>query len=111
MPTKHIDIRHNFMRDIEERKDMDIKYISSKEKPEDIMMNNFSEADHDKHAERITEGEIWVIVETGRENVNNNGVLNGFTDCKLNEYYSHALANAAKQEKLMVGSWLQYPMM
>ena len=56
MPTKHIDICHNFMRDIEERKDMDIKYISSKEKPEDIMMNNFSESDHAKYAEIITEG-------------------------------------------------------
>ena len=86
------------MRDIEERKDMDIKYISSKEKPEDIMMNNFSEADHDKHAERITEGEIWVIVETGRENVNNNGVMDGVTDYDSAEYYSHTIANTMNQE-------------
>ena len=46
------------MRGMVEEKDMDIKYISSEEKPEYIMTNNCSEADHTKHGKKITEGEI-----------------------------------------------------
>ena len=44
------------MRGMVEEKDMDIKYISSEEKPEYIMTNNCSEADHTKNAKKITEG-------------------------------------------------------
>ena len=62
------------------------------------MMNNFSEADCAKHEKRIIEREPWELVETGRENIKNNGVLDGFMDCKSTEYSSHALANAVNQE-------------
>ena len=48
MCTKHIDIRHHFMRDMVEDKDMDINYIRSKQNPADIMMNNFSDSDYVK---------------------------------------------------------------
>ena len=54
---------------------------------------NFYEDDHAKHAKRIIEGELWELVETGRENVKNNGVLDGVMDCDLIEYSSHKLAN------------------
>ena len=59
MCAKHIDIRHHFLRDVKEVKDMVIKYIKSKEKYADIMTNNFSGDDYVKHTKRITEGELW----------------------------------------------------
>ena len=37
------------------------------------------------------------LVETGRENFNNNGFMNGVTDCNPTEYFSHALSNTANQ--------------
>ena len=78
--TIHIDIFHHLMRGMVEEKDMDIKYISSEEKPEYIMTNNCSEADHTKHGKKITEGEIQDIMDTGRENVSNNGFMDGVKD-------------------------------
>ena len=95
--TKHINIHHQFLKDMVEEKYVDIKYISREENPAVIMTNNCSEADHAKHAKRITEGELWEIVETGRKNVNNNRVMDGFTDCDLTEYSSRALANPVDQ--------------
>ena len=71
MCTKHIDIPYNFLGDTVEDKDIQIKYISSEENPADIMIKYFSEADYVKHKKVITEGELWGIVETGRENVKN----------------------------------------
>ena len=62
MRTKHIDIRHHFLKDVVEYKDMDIKYIGIKENPEYIMMNNCSEDYYVKHTKRIAEGELWDIV-------------------------------------------------
>ena len=35
--TKHIDIRHRFLRDMVEEKDLDIQYIHSEENPAEIM--------------------------------------------------------------------------
>ena len=58
------------------------------------MTNNCSKADYFKHTNRITEGELWDIMETGRDNVNNNEVLGGFMDRDLAGYSSHALADA-----------------
>ena len=48
-----------------EEKDIDIKCIRRKENTADIMMKDFSVVDHFKHANIITEGELWEIVETG----------------------------------------------
>ena len=56
MRTKNIDMRHHFMRDMAEDKDMDIKYIRSKEKPVGIMTKNFSEDDHTKNSKSIMYG-------------------------------------------------------
>ena len=66
MRTKHIYIRHHFLRDMVEEKDMDIKYIRIEENPVDITTRNCSEADYVKHTKRITEGELQEPVETGR---------------------------------------------
>ena len=75
---------------------MDIKYIRSEENPVYIMTKNCSESDHVKHAKRITEGELWEIMETGMEDVNNNGVLDGVTDCDSTEYSRHELVNTVE---------------
>ena len=54
--TKHIDIRHHFLRDMVEEKDIDIQYIRSEDNPADIVTKNISEADFTRHMRRITEG-------------------------------------------------------
>ena len=46
------------------------------ENPADIMTNNTSEADFARHMRRITEGELWELVDTGKENFNNTEVTN-----------------------------------
>ena len=58
----------------------------------DIMTNNFYDIDNVKHTKRIVGGEIWELMETGRENVKNNGVLYEVMDCDSTEYSSHSLA-------------------
>ena len=100
MSNKHIDIRHHFMRDMVKYKDMDIRYIRSKDNPADIMTNNCSEADYDKVENRITEGELWELVESGRKNVKNNGLLDRVMDNESTEYSSHALADAVNMENM-----------
>ena len=91
MSTKHIDICHHFMRDIVEDQDIDIKYIRIEENPVDIMMKNNSEADFVKHTKRITEGKLWNIMETGRENVKNTRVTDDVIKYNKTEYSSHTL--------------------
>ena len=61
------------------------------------MTKNFFEANQVKHTKRITEGELWRLVKTGRENVNNDGVADGVTDFDSTEYSSHSLTNPADQ--------------
>ena len=92
MRTKHIDICHRFMRDLVEDKDIDIKYIRSEKKTGGYYDENCSEADCVKHRKRITEGELWELVETGRENVKNIGVTDDITERDKTEYSIHALA-------------------
>ena len=90
--TKHTDICHHFLRDMVEEKDIDIQYIRSEEKPADIMTKNTSEADFARHMRRITEDELWELVEPGRENVKKTGVTDDVITCDKTEYSSHALA-------------------
>ena len=80
--TAHVNIRDHFLRDMLADKDTCINYISIKENPAVILTKNFSEANHAKHAKRATEKEIWELVETGRENVNNNRILDGLICCE-----------------------------
>ena len=71
---------------------IDIQYIHSEDKPADIMTKKSSEADCVMHMKRIIEGELWEIVDTGSENVNNTRVTHDFINRDNTEYYSHALA-------------------
>ena len=48
MHTKNIDICHHFLRYTVEENYIGIKFISSKEKPEEIISKNCYEADHVK---------------------------------------------------------------
>ena len=52
--TKHIDICHNFLRDMVEEKYIDIEYIRSENNPYDIMSKKTSEANFARHMIRIT---------------------------------------------------------
>ena len=58
------------------------------------MTKNTSEADFVRHMERITEGELWELMDTGRENVKKTGVTDNIITCDKNEYSSHALSVA-----------------
>ena len=62
---------------------MEINYIRIKEKPVDIMANNVFKDDYVKLMKRIMGGELWKLVKNERDNVKDNGVLNGFMYCDL----------------------------
>ena len=72
-----------------EYKDMEINYIRGEETPAYIMKNNGSETYYAKQINKIRG--LWELLETGREDFNNNGILDGVMDCDLTEYSSHAL--------------------
>ena len=90
--TRKIDICHHFLNDMVEYKDIDIQYIRSEDNPADIMTKNTSEAYFTRHMKRITEVELWELVDTGRENVKKTGVMNNIITRDKTEYSSHALA-------------------
>ena len=73
-----------------EYKYIDIQYIRSEENPVDIMTKNTSKAYFARHVRRITEGGLWELVDTGRENVNKTGVTDDVITHDTAEYYSHA---------------------
>ena len=75
-----------------EKKDIDIQYILSEDKPVDIMTKNNSESEFARHTRRITDGEHWEIADTGKENVNKTGVTDDVINRGKTEYSSHALA-------------------
>ena len=91
--TKPINIHNHFLQEMAEEKDIDIQYIRSEVNPAEIMTENTSEADFARHMRRITEGELWELVDTGRENTNKTGVMDGVITRDKTEYSSHALAD------------------
>ena len=58
MRTKHIDVRHHFLRDRVEDKDVDFQYIHSEDNPGYIMTKNTLAADFMKHVNSSTEGKL-----------------------------------------------------
>ena len=75
-----------------EHKDIDIQCIWSEDNPVDIMTKNTSEAYFMKHVKKITKRELWELVDTGRENVNNTRVTDDVISRDKNEYPSHTIA-------------------
>ena len=61
-----------------EENDIDVQYIQSEDNPVDIMTKNTSEEDFTRHIKIITEGELWDLVDTGRDNVKNTRVTYDF---------------------------------
>ena len=53
--TKHIEIRHHFLRNVVEDEDIGIHYIRDEYNPADIMTKNILEAYFVRHMNRITE--------------------------------------------------------
>ena len=53
------------MRYMVEDKDIDTRYIWSEDNPADITTKNTPEADFARHMKRITEAELWELVDTG----------------------------------------------
>ena len=64
------------------------------------MTKNTSEADFVRHMERITEGELWELMDTGRENVKKTGVTDNIITCDKNEYSSPALSVAMDETNI-----------
>jgi hypothetical protein len=56
--TKNIDIRHHFMRDLQEKKDLDVRFKRSENNSADIMTKNTAREVHKKHSKSIRKGTI-----------------------------------------------------
>ena len=54
------------------------------------MRKENSEEDFESHMKKIIEGEIWELVDTGRENFRKTGVRDYVITHDTAEYYSHA---------------------
>ena len=67
------------------------------------------EADFARYTKIITEGELWEIVDTGREDVKNNRVMDDIISQDKTEYSSHALAEVLDGNMIMTGFWSQDP--
>ena len=56
--TKHIDIRHHYMRDLQDSKALDVRFKRSENNSADIMTKNTSREIHDKHTKQIRNGTL-----------------------------------------------------
>jgi hypothetical protein len=56
--TKHIDIRHHLMRGLQEKNNPDVRFKRSENNSADIMTNNTTREDHDKHSQSIKKGAL-----------------------------------------------------
>ena len=75
-----------------EEKYIDIQYIRSEYNPADIMTKNSSEADFERHMTRMTEGELWELLYTGRDDVKRERVTDDVIACEKTEYSVHTLS-------------------
>ena len=59
--TKHIDIRHHFMRDLQDNKTIDVRFKRSEDNSADIMTKNTTRDIHEKHSNKIQNGilDFW----------------------------------------------------
>jgi len=56
--TKHIDIRHHYMRDFLSEKRMDIRFLRSEDNSSDICTKNTPRELHEKHSTMIRNGTL-----------------------------------------------------
>ena len=59
-------------------------------------MTKNTEADLARHTRRITEGELWELVDTGRENVKKTGVTDDIITHDKTEYSIHTLTEVVE---------------
>ena len=85
-----------------EDKDIRIQFIQIEDNLADIMTKNTPETHFARHTKRIIEGELWELVDTGRENFRNARVTDDVISRDKTEYYSHTLI-------ITIGSWSQDP--
>ena len=72
--TKHIDIRHHFLRDLWEKGHLGVAHIPGEENKADICTKNIIARLHQRHRGRIREGRLWLnqwlnVSTTQREDV------------------------------------------
>ena len=96
--TKQIDISYHFLREMVEDKDIDIQYILSEYNTANIMTRNTLEADLIRHIKRITEEELWELVDTVRENFNNTRVMDDVITHERTKYSIHALTEVMDEK-------------
>jgi hypothetical protein len=56
--TKHIDIRHSFMRDLQDKKELNVRFKRSENNSEDIVAKNTTRYVHDKHTQQVRDGTL-----------------------------------------------------
>jgi hypothetical protein len=82
--TKHIDIRHHFMRDLQDSKELDVRFKWSENNSADIMTKNTTKYIYDKHIKQIRHGSLpfW------KEDVKQDSSVNEFTHPQMGTQYS-----------------------
>lgn len=81
--TKHIDIRHHYMRNLQKDKHIDIRFKRSENNSSDIMTKNTTKEIHEKHSERIRNGTLNFRKEDVAENESKQTLItNYFTQAK-----------------------------
>jgi hypothetical protein len=82
--TKHIDIRHHFMRDLQDRKELDVRFKRSENNSLDIMTKNTMKDIHDKQIQQLRNGSLpfW------KEDVKQDSSVNEFTHSHMGTQYS-----------------------
>ena len=69
------------------------------------MTKNTLEADFVRHMRRITKGEPWELVGTGRDNVNKTGVTDEVITRDKTGYFSHTLTKLVNKINRIIKSW------
>jgi hypothetical protein len=74
--TKHIDTRHHFTRDLQDKKELDVRFKRSENNSADIMTKNTTRDVHDKHTQQVRDGTLpfW------KEDVKQDGSMTEFTN-------------------------------
>lgn len=56
--TKHIDVRHHFIRDLWENGDIGVEFVRSENNPADLLTKNLAEKEFDSHAKDVMNGTL-----------------------------------------------------
>jgi hypothetical protein len=78
--TKHIDIRHHYMRDLLGEKRMDVRFLKSGNNSSDICTKNTPRDIHETHTEKIKDG----ILDCWKEDVKTDASVKQFGNENIN---------------------------